>query len=153
MTDLTQDDREELVADLQAMYSDFNKDSVAKADSIYHAEISFRDPILQVNGIDDLQRYFNHGIANATSCHFAFDTQVVNRERAFLTWQMRLQHEKLAGGREIVVPGCTHLEFADDENSVRHHVDYYDVGAMVYEHVPVIGYLVNKVRQRLESFD
>lgn len=150
---IKQTDREQLVADLQAMYSEFNKESIDQADSIYHAEISFRDPILQVNGLDDLKRYFNHGIANASACHFAFEAQVITQQTAFLTWQMRLQHEKLAGGLEIVVPGCTHLEFADDENKVRHHVDYYDVGAMVYEHVPVIGFLIRKVRQRLESYD
>ncbi|EGN74964.1 Uncharacterized conserved protein (DUF2358) [Idiomarina sp. A28L] len=146
-------DREQLVHDLQAMYSEFNKKSIDQADNIYHAEISFRDPILQVNGLAELKSYFNHGVANASSCHFAFDAQVVTESKAFLTWQMRLQHEKLAGGKEIVVPGCTHLEFAEEENTVRHHVDYYDVGAMVYEHVPVLGFLIRKVRERLEAYE
>ncbi|RUO22303.1 nuclear transport factor 2 family protein [Aliidiomarina iranensis] len=153
MKDLKTQDREELIANLQAMYSDFNKEAVGNVDSIYHKEISFRDPILQVNGIDELKRYFNHGIANATLCHFAFDSQVVTENTAFLTWQMRLQHQKLAGGKEIVVPGCTHIEFSDEDNLVRHHVDYYDVGAMIYEHIPIIGFLVGKVRERLEAYD
>lgn len=151
MARYTKKDRTKLIAELTDLYDDFNGHSLQLLSNIYNSEITFQDPILQVNGIAALEEYFAHGITNAQSCHFAFDAELVNKDRAFLTWQMRLQHERLANGREIVVQGCTHLEFAEDENKVRSHVDYYDLGAMVYEHIPVINFLIRKVRTRLAA--
>ncbi|MCL4410601.1 MAG: nuclear transport factor 2 family protein, partial [Gammaproteobacteria bacterium] len=98
---------------------------------------------------DALHDYLAHGLENALTCRFAIEQTMVDREQAFLVWQMRLQHEKLAGGREIQVPGTSHLLFAEEDNRIKEHVDYYDLGAMVYEHVPLLGWVVGKVRTKL----
>ncbi|MFU8783776.1 nuclear transport factor 2 family protein [Aliidiomarina sp.] len=151
MATYSKKERGQLIAKLKNIYDEFNSDSLQQLAAIYHEDITFQDPVLQVNGLADLETYFAHGIANAQSCRFTFDTEMFNKDEAFLTWQMRLQHESLANGREIVVQGSTHLQFTDEENKIRSHVDYYDLGAMVYEHIPVISFLIRKVRDRLQA--
>ncbi|WP_194755544.1 nuclear transport factor 2 family protein [Aliidiomarina indica] len=146
-------ERRDLLEKFKAFYDDLSLDSLKNLSDIYHDDVSFVDPVTQVNGLDDLKSYLNHGLANVSSCHFAIYEEMVNQKQAFVVWQMRLHHEKLAGGLEIVVPGTSHLVFSEDSHSIRHQVDYYDLGAMVYEHVPVLGWILGKVRQRMVDFE
>jgi hypothetical protein len=46
----------------------------------------------------------------------------------------------------IVVPGVTLLRFGD---RITHQRDHFDAGALVYEHVPLLGALVRLVKRRL----
>ena len=48
---------------------------------------------------------------------------------------------------EIILPGVSYLTFEDGK--IREQRDYYDLGAMLYEHVPLVGYVIDKIKQRL----
>ncbi|RUO36596.1 nuclear transport factor 2 family protein [Aliidiomarina sanyensis] len=142
--------RRDLIAEFKTFYGDLTAQDLKSLSSIYHEEVTFIDPVMQVNGRESLQAYLEHGLSNAQSCQFVIHEEMIDAKQGFLVWQMRLQHEKLAGGIEIVVPGTTHVVFDEETNSIRHHIDYYDLGAMIYEHIPVLGWVINKVRRRLE---
>lgn len=142
-------ERRELIARFRDFYSDLGESNLTTLDQLYIKDLTFKDPVQLVQGRDNLLRYLDHGLVNAIHCKFAIEIEMVDREQAFLVWQMRLQHEKLAGGREIQVPGTSHLLFAEESNLIKEHVDYYDLGAMVYEHVPVLGWVINKVRTKM----
>lgn len=145
-------DRAVLIGQLQKLYANFAAADFAELHDIYIADIAFSDPVLTLQGMPELSRYFAHGMANADACTFTFLNTVITPERAFLEWEMCLQHAKLNGGKQIILPGCSHLTFAVDENKIAKHVDYYDLGAMVYEHVPLIGALIRIVQKRLAAF-
>lgn len=145
-------ERRDLVDKFKHFYDDLSLDSLSDLGEIYHKEVSFVDPVTQVNGLEHLHSYLEHGLENVTSCHFAIHEEMINAKHAFVVWQMRLHHEKLAGGREIVVPGTSHLVFAEDSHSIRHQVDYYDLGSMVYDHVPILGWALGKIRKRMVDF-
>mgnify|MGYP003837400599 CR=1 FL=1 len=84
---------------------------------------------------------------NVAECHFAFTDYAQNDKHLFVNWQMRLRHPKLSDGQEIVVPGVSHIEFKDDKIVMQR--DYYDLGAMIYEHVSLLGYVIGKVKARM----
>jgi hypothetical protein len=44
--------------------------------------------------------------------------------------------------KQITLDGTTQLGVSDD--SIIYHKDYYDLGEMVYEHVPILGFVVKK---------
>ena len=66
--------------------------------------------------------------------------------RGSVRWRMFLQHPKLNGGEEIEVKGATFIEYDD---RITYQEDYYDLGAMLYEHIAVLGTTVRFVKNRL----
>lgn len=147
----TNNDAAPLIEKLQKFYDEFAESSLDKLDQIYADDVVFIDPIHQTHGIDDLRAYFKHTMSGVEQCHFAFDEQRGDNDVQFLTWQMRLIHPKLAKGREIVVPGVSELHIKDGK--IGKQQDYYDLGAMLYEHITVLGYVVNKIKQRMIAKD
>ncbi|MGM0905538.1 MAG: nuclear transport factor 2 family protein [Pseudomonadota bacterium] len=140
-------DNSELVEKLKDFYDELKTENLDDLDDLYHEEISFTDPIQHVVGLEDFRKYLNHTMENVEYCHFAFDDECVGEGQAFLAWQMRYAHPKLANGMEIILPGVSYLTFEDGK--IREQRDYYDLGAMLYEHVPLVGYVIDKIKQRL----
>jgi hypothetical protein len=119
-------------------------------DTIYHPDICFTDPAHSLEGLPALKQYFASLYENVRSVRFTFDTRMKSGDQAFVTWTMELSHPRLAKGRTVRVDGCSHLTFAPDSR-VTVHRDYFDLGAMVYEHLPVVGGLIQTVKKRLGS--
>ncbi|MCK7458440.1 nuclear transport factor 2 family protein [Idiomarina aminovorans] len=140
-------DNSELVEKLKEFYDELKTENLDDLDELYHDEISFTDPIQHVVGLEDFRKYLKHTMENVDYCHFAFDDECVGKEQAFLAWQMRYAHPKLASGMEIILPGVSYLTF--ENGKIREQRDYYDLGAMLYEHVPLVGYVIDKIKQRL----
>jgi hypothetical protein len=59
---------------------------------------------------------------------------------------MHYAHPSLANGKPLVLNGGTLIKF---NAQITYHEDYYDMGAMVYQHIPVIGWAVNKINARI----
>jgi hypothetical protein len=57
--------------------------------------------------------------------------------------------DKLNGGEPIAIEGNSIIKFGGPEDKVVYHRDYFDVGAMVYEHIPVLGWGVRTVKEKL----
>lgn len=140
-------DSQKLIDSLKSFYDEFSVDKLEQLEELYHDEVGFSDPIHQVVGRDDLKAYFKNTMENVEYCHFAFDDELVADDKAFLVWQMRFSHPKLANGMEIVLPGVSYLKLEDGK--IREQQDQYDLGAMLYEHVPLVGYVIDKIKQRL----
>jgi len=138
---------EQLIKTITAFYDEFSTDQLSRLSDIYHDDVTFTDPIHQVQTLDDLTSYFKGIMTNVERCEFAFTEHVLADNNLFLAWQMRLAHPKLAKGREIVMPGVSQFKLRDGK--VAEQQDFYDMGAMIYEHVPVLGWAINKVKQRL----
>lgn len=141
----------ELVEALKSFYEEMESSKLDKLSEFYHQDITFTDPVHQVNGLDHLKTYLENSIKNVDYCHFTFTDELFNDNGGYLTWQMRFAHPKVSDGAEIVVPGVTQFVFDEDEDKIREHTDYYDMGALVYEHVPVMGWLTNKVKERMKN--
>lgn len=137
----------EVIQRLLKYYDEFGDVNIDKLGELYHEDVTFIDPIHQVHGLEDLQHYFKHSMENVQECHFAFTDYAQNDKHLFVNWQMRLRHPKLSDGQEIVVPGVSHIEFKDDKIIMQR--DYYDLGAMIYEHVSLLGYVIGKVKARM----
>jgi hypothetical protein len=61
---------------------------------------------------------------------------------------MRYRHPRLkAGKHDIKVDGVTLLRW--ENNLVVQHQDIFDAGSLLYEHLPVIGWLIHKLKERM----
>lgn len=139
--------------DLEAFCAFFNKldkSCTKKLYEFYTESVVFIDPLHRVEGAKALERYFLAMYENVTACRFEFHHRQRSGQDAFVTWTMRLTHPRLRRGREIRVEGCSHLQFAADGRVARHQ-DYFDAGAMLYEHLPLLGRVIRLVKRRLDN--
>ena len=121
--------------------------NLARLGELYSDDVLFRDPLHEVRGLPALQRYFAELYANVGRLEFDFHgfDQVVDGE-GYLRWTMHFRHPRLRGGAPISVDGCSHLLWWD---KVYQHRDYFDAGAMLYEHLPLMGGVIAWLKRRL----
>ena len=129
-----------------AIYQQLNKHNLSLLDDIYHPDIHFIDPLHEVNGLKNLHLYFANLYSNVSECHFDIGDAHMSGQHAFVYWVMTYRHPKLAGHRKIMVNGHSHLVFAADK--IINHRDYFDVGALLYRHIPVLGSIVKLIDKR-----
>jgi limonene-1,2-epoxide hydrolase len=128
------------------IYQNLNKDNLSSLESIYHQQIFFQDPLHQVNGLDDFIAYFEQLYSNIISCEFDIKHTIHHDNEAAIYWQMSYQHPKLNHGELIIVSGNSHLKA--QHNKITFHRDYLDAGAMLYEHIPLLGSAVRFIKKR-----
>lgn len=138
----------QLLMQLKQFYQPMTTDKLSMLPQLYADNVSFADPIQKVQGISKLQRYFSHTLENVKYCHFVFQHELISGQQIYLNWHMQFAHPKLNNGQEVTVPGVSYLVLHQD-GKIQHHTDYYDMGAMLYEHIPLLGWVTHKVKQRL----
>ncbi|MFL1517271.1 nuclear transport factor 2 family protein [Pseudomonas prosekii] len=121
-------------------FAGLNKDNLQRLGELYSDDVHFTDPLHDVHGLSDLHAYFAKLYANVSELSFDFRgfDQVCEGE-GYLRWVMSYRHPRLDGGRLITVDGCSHLLWHD---KVYRHRDYFDAGALLYEHLPVLGRVI-----------
>lgn len=128
-------------------YSKLNKHNLHTLQDIYHTNIVFEDAAHRIEGFRSLAEYFDSLYSNVERCDFTIHEQHQSRDDAFLTWTMHLQHPRLAGGKLVEVSGMSHLKFQDSK--VIYHRDYFDLGEMLYEQLPLLGSVIRTIKRRL----
>lgn len=128
----------------QRLFNALSAGNVAGLDDVYSPCVRFSDPFGNVEGLDQLQRYFDKVYANVRSCHFEFHEVLISGNDACLTWVMHLRHPRLRRGQEVTVHGLSRLTIV--EGRVQFHRDYFDAGELLYENLPVLGALIRRIR-------
>ena len=131
-----------------AMYKDLSSDNLHLLQNVYSSDIQFIDPAHEISGLDKLTEYFSALYQNVISIDFDFKDAVQQHNSCYLQWDMTFRHKSLAGGKTILVSGTTFLRFNDD-HKVYFHRDYFDLGEMLYENLPLLGRLITTIKGRL----
>lgn len=130
------------------LYLRFDKKILGTLVDVYSEDIQFRDPLNAVNGLPELTQYFGEVMGNFVECRFEFhhSMEMPERGEAMLFWTMHYRHKKLARGKALELTGNSHLLYKD---KVYYHRDYYDAGSMVYEHLPLMGFTIRRIKKRI----
>ncbi|MBH8611622.1 nuclear transport factor 2 family protein [Pseudomonas mohnii] len=128
-------------------FAQLDKDNLQRLGELYTDDVRFTDPLHEVQGLGQLRGYFAELYANVSELRFDFHgfDQIAEGE-GYLRWVMSYRHPRLAGGRLIRVDGCSHLRWRD---KVYCHRDYFDAGALLYEHLPVLGRAIAWLKRRM----
>lgn len=114
----------------------------------YHADIQFTDPLHSITGVDAMQHYFAELYSNIIDCEFEFHDEYFANDTAIICWTMHYRHPHLRGGKTITVSGNSQLRF--DSNGIYWQRDFVDMGAMLYEHIPLLGSLIRLIKRRVQ---
>ena len=64
---------------------------------------------------------------------------------------MELRAKGLKGGERVLLDGTSHIRYGGESGKVIYHRDYFDMGAFVYENIPVLGPIVRYTKKRLSK--
>lgn len=131
-------------------YQRLNRDNLDLLGGIYTDDIRFNDPAHSLKGLSALRDYFAELYSNVEHITFDFAEPHVSGDQVYVQWVMRLRHPRLNRGAEVEVPGVSCLHFADD-GRVDKHRDYFDLGILLYEQLPLLGSLVRAVKRRFAA--
>lgn len=135
--------------DFARTFSALNASNLHRLGELYDVQAHFSDPLHEVHGLEEMQRYFANLYANVAALEFDFHGMDEVREgEGYLRWSMRYRHPRLASGRVICVEGCSWLRWNAAGKVVRHR-DYFDAGALLYEHLPLLGRVLRWLKGRL----
>lgn len=139
---------EALLARFARFYSTLDERRLTELPEVYHREIHFIDPIKEHQGLKALEAYFRQSLSTLSYYYFALSDVQQNDQQAYVCWHMTYAHPRLRRGRVLTLEGVSQLRFA--EQRIIYQRDYYDLGAMLYEHIPLLGQIVLHLKQRLQ---
>lgn len=128
-------------------FAGLDRNNLERLDDLYSNDVHFTDPLHEVRGLPQMRVYFAELYARIDDLHFDFHGfDQVGEGEGYLRWSMSYRHPRLDSGRLIRVDGCSHLLWRD---KVYRHRDYFDAGALLYEHLPVLGQAIRWLKRRL----
>ncbi|MDH5353706.1 MAG: nuclear transport factor 2 family protein [Gammaproteobacteria bacterium] len=136
-----------LINRLKSYCSTLHEADLSELHTIYSGSIVFKDPVHSIQGLVELEDYFQTLCADLSDCRFEYLDELVSENSAYIKWIMHFRHPKL-GNRLISVRGVSYLKFSE---WIEYQEDFYDMGAMLYEQLPVLGNVTRWLRHRLAS--
>jgi hypothetical protein len=128
-------------------FSQLHQADLSKLGDFYSADLVFKDPVHEIRRLVEMEDYFQAMCADLTDCRFEYLDEVIGEKTAYIKWLMHFRHPKL-GNRLITVRGVSHLTWSD---KIDFHEDFYDMGAMLYDQLPVLGRVTRWLRRRLAN--
>lgn len=138
----------EPVSRLLDIYQKLSADNLDLLAQVYSDDIVFTDPAHRLEGLDQLRAYFANLYANVNHIDFEFGDTDMFEGKGYIKWKMTLIHPRLNSGNTVVVDGLTYVEFSE---KITFHKDYFDLGSMVYENIPVVGGVVRYIKRQLSN--
>lgn len=133
------------------LFTQLDAGNLDRLGDLYSDKVHFTDPLREICGIAELRRYFAERYAVVTALNiecFAFDE--VRKGEGYLRWVMSYRHTRLNGGKPIGLEGCSMLRWNADGKVTRHR-DYYDAGALLYQHIPGVDSLIRRLHARMTT--
>jgi hypothetical protein len=135
-------------AKVDRFYNGLTSENIgSRMDAMYATSVQFSSPFTTLSGKEALLDHYRQLYADLTSFELEITEEFVSGQETVLLWEISFASPKLKGGEKLKVSGVSHLTFANDQ--VVSQKDYYDAGAVVYEHVTLVGRLVKWVKHRV----
>lgn len=132
----------------QHVFEKLNKDTMHLIPEFYAEDVEFHDPVGMIKGSKNITKYYENMYKNVKTIKFDFSQFVESGDMVVGVWKMTLVTDKLNGGEPIVVDGNSVIKFKDGK--AIYHRDYFDMGAFAYENIPVLGFVVKKIKERFK---
>ena len=113
--------------------------------NLYANDLYFNDTFNTFTNLDALVNYLIHTAEQGVGVDVKIDDIAQNNNDYYIRWTMSLEFSDTETLKSI---GITHLRFNEDQKVVLHQ-DYWDGVEGFYQTIPVVGYLLKQVRNRL----
>ena len=135
----------------EALFNNFNSNTLHLADGFYDPDVVFQDPIVELKGRDALKAYYADMYENVTSIRFDFSGGIEKEDEAVVFWTMEVRSKGFKGGEPVLLDGVSYVKFGGESGKAVYHRDYFDMGAFVYENIPVLGSIIRYTKKKLST--
>jgi hypothetical protein len=138
------------LARFQTFFADFSPQKIdVLLDSTYSENAWFNDTLKTIRGREAMRGYLRHSAEAVQSCVVDVKESLCNNTGDyFVRWVMTIRFKRFKKGQDTTTIGMSHLRF-NSEGKVCFHQDYWDSTAGIFEHVPVLGWMIGKIKARL----
>ena len=120
----------------------------AKAKSVYAPDAYFNDTLKTLIGAETIEA---HLVRSAEAAE-QITVDVVDVAEAsgnyYLRWVMDVRFKSLKKGQVVRSIGVSHIRF-NQAGQVVLHQDYWDAASGLFEHIPVLGWVLSSIKNRL----
>jgi hypothetical protein len=134
---------------IKFFFDKLSKDNMQLVDEFYDSKIEFIDSVGSINGTEKIKAYYSNMYQNVKSIKFDYSQFYESENSVVAIWKMTLQTDKLNGGDPFTVDGNSIIKFGANGKAI-YHRDYFDMGAFIYERLPVIGFVIKKIKDRFK---
>lgn len=131
-------------------FADFSPTKVTRLiDDTYAEDVWFNDTLKTVRGRSALREYLAHSAAAVQSCRVQVHEVIPNGSGDYyVRWSMTIRFKRFKTDRDTHTIGMSHIRF-DPAGRVVLHQDYWDSTQGLFEHIPVLGWLIGRIKARL----
>ncbi len=126
-----------------------NSRTMNLVDEFYDEEVYFLDPIVEIKNRSQMKVYYENMYKNVESISWLITDEIMDRHQTVLVWTMTLSAKNFNGGRPLKLDGTSVIHFGGKEGKAIYHRDYFDMGAFVYEGLPVLGGMVRFIKKKM----
>jgi limonene-1,2-epoxide hydrolase len=142
-------DTVDLASALKEAYKGLASGNTAALAPLYSDDVYFEDPSHGIQGKAALVERFQQLYGKVDSCTFKFHQTLDTGGEIFLAWTMILKPRGPKSSEAVRVEGASFLKVRN--NRIYYHRDYFDLGAFIYENVPMLGSIIKRIKQRLAN--
>ncbi len=139
----------DLASALKEAYKGLASGNTAALAPLYSDDVYFEDPSHGIQGKAALVERFQQLYSKVDTCTFKFHQTLDTGGEIFLAWTMILKPKGPKSSEIVRVEGASFLKVRN--NRIYYHRDYFDLGAFVYENVPMLGSIIRRIKQRLAN--
>lgn len=122
--------------------------SLATIGEVYDEQSLFRDPFNDIQGIEKIRTIYQHMFDELEAPRFKVTRIVEQGLESFMIWNFTF----VLKGTQHQIAGCTHFVLDPISLRVTLHRDYWDAAQELYEKLPLIGWLMRRLRRKLSLF-
>ncbi len=135
---------EKAIRRFKSYFTLINLKDFSALEEIYANNILFHDPIHKIEGLENLKRYFQKLNDNLIEGNFHFTNTVAEGNQYCLEWTMDLNLKRPK--KRIQASGLSRLVV---EQKIIEQRDYFDVGELFYENVPLLGFFIKALKKQI----
>ena len=140
-----------VIKQMMELYQSLNYNNIESIKQVYRDDVEFIDPVHRIVGLKQLRHYFRGQYQNAQSISFEYHqiwcTQNPQHSETLIRWTMKLTHTRLNAAKPYQVDGMSQIKA--DAEKIFFQQDYFDLGELVYQRLPVIGGIIRWIKQKI----
>jgi len=134
---------------IKEVFNNLRADNLEILDQFYDTDVKFVDPLGTHNGLDSVKSYYGNLYKSVKTIEFIFTDEVSSGNTHAMMWTMKMTTKNLNDGKEMILKGNSHIVF-NEQGLVTYHRDYFDMGEFIYEYIPVVGWIIKKIKAKLK---
>jgi hypothetical protein len=137
---------------LITLYNQMKQISLAeKIAETYAEKLFFNDTIVTLHNRQDLLKYLQHTQQQLDSMSFEVLGVQEKGDDVFVRWAMHNRFTVMGQSHNVQSIGMSHLRF-NSEGKIILHQDYWDSMQGFYQHLPIIGGILQWIKNGLQDY-